>query len=207
MTLVNTVEAVWARVDGAADQAEELLRREVARHRGIDPSLVTTARLCPACGSPRHGRPIATLPRGVAPVQVSLSRSLDVVAVAFTGEGAIGIDVERADVPTFTGFDGVVLHPNEKTATVRDRAVVWARKESLLKATGDGLDVDPSTIELSGADEHPALLAWTSPRPRPAHVQMTDVQIDPRHVAAVTVLSATNPQVRVREEVRGASAG
>lgn len=192
---MSTVDVVWAQADGSAGQADDLLRREIARSVGMD---VRIDRLCPSCGSGEHGQPFLTSADRV-PLFVSLSRSPEVVAVAFTESGAIGIDVERADAPSFAGFEGVVLHPDENASTIRDRATTWVRKESLLKATGHGLDVDPSTIRLSGPHEEPRLLVWNSAKPRPAYVRMRDVQIDADHVAAVTLLSEKTPEFRVRE--------
>ena len=192
---MSTVEVVWARVDGSAGQADDLLSREITRAIGVN---VRIGRLCPSCGSGEHGRLFVLAPDDL-PFFVSLSRSPDIVAVAFTDSGAIGVDVERTDAPSFAGFEGVALHPDEDAPTIRDRATTWVRKESLLKATGHGLDVDPSTIRVSGPREEPRLLVWSSAEPRPAYVLMRDLQIVPDHVAAVTLLSEDTPRFRVRE--------
>lgn len=196
---MNTVEIVWARADGTSGQADDLLRQELARRCGIEPTQVKIDRLCPSCGSGKHGRPIVSMPADLTALRVSISRSPDLVAVAFTDAGSIGIDVERADAPTFAGFASVALHLEENDGAVRDRAITWVRKESLLKATGDGLDIDPSTVRLSRFDEIPMLLEWTSPKPQPASVWMRDLDIDPDHVAAVSLLSGEAVEISVRE--------
>lgn len=197
------VDVVWAWADGRADQAATILRHEVARACGVGADTVALSHLCPSCGSAEHGKPFVTLADGDEAPAVSLGRGGDLVVVAFTIDGSIGVDIESADAPAFTGFDDVALHAGESASTMRDRAITWVRKESLLKATGHGLGVDPAAIQLSPAGEAPELLIW--PAARPPEVWMRDLVIEPDHVVAVTVLG--NPtKVRLweaREEQSG----
>lgn len=193
----SPVEVVWARNDGSAGQAESLLRQEIAAAYGSSADDVGLTRLCPSCGSTDHGKPVVTGP-ALDALQVSLSRCEDLVVVAFTIVGAIGVDVERADAASFNGFDAVALHPEESASTVRDRAITWVRKESLLKALGHGLVVDPTSMQLSEPGAPPALIGWSSTAPKPKGVWMEDLVLDEEHVAALTVLG--NPEaVRLRE--------
>jgi hypothetical protein len=60
-------------------------------------------RLCPRCGSARHGRPVVRVESGTAP-NVSLSYAAGLVAVAWSWAGRVGIDVEPAD-PAGDGID------------------------------------------------------------------------------------------------------
>jgi phosphopantetheinyl transferase len=80
-------------------------------------------RLCPWCGSDRHGRPIVL---GSA-AAVSIAYAVDLVAVAWSSVGPLGIDIE-VDGPAVGEYGDV-------------RA--WTRIEALLKATGEGLRRDP----------------------------------------------------------------
>jgi len=136
---------------------------------------------------------------GFTPPYVNLSRAGDVVMVAFTHGGPVGVDIERSDAPSFAGFDDVVLHPQERATSVRDRATTWARLESLLKATGDGLSVDPRGIRLSGPRVPPCLIEWASRPSLPGRVWMYDVAVDAGHVAGVTLLADERAELIVRE--------
>ena len=60
-------------------------------------------RLCPRCGSAQHGRPVARVEGGAAP-EVSLSYARDLVAVAWSWAGRVGIDVEEVG-PAVDGTD------------------------------------------------------------------------------------------------------
>jgi hypothetical protein len=84
-------------------------------------------RLCPACGSAAHGRPVAV---GSA-ASVSLAYAGDLAVVAWSYDGPVGVDVERAGPPV---------------AGVGDRAA-WTRVEALLKASGAGVSGWPE-VEL-----------------------------------------------------------
>jgi hypothetical protein len=75
-------------------------------------------RLCPRCGSAQHGRPVARVEGGAAP-EVSLSYARDLVAVAWSWAGRVGIDVEEVG-PAVDGTDR------------RE----WTRHEAAFKAGG-----------------------------------------------------------------------
>jgi 4'-phosphopantetheinyl transferase len=80
------------------------------------------------------------------------------------------VDVERAD------------------AAGPGSTVTWVRTEALLKATGHGLRLDPTTVLLSGPDREPELIGW--PEPTAPAVRLHDVETTPGFVAAVAVLTA-----------------
>lgn len=86
------------------------LRREgeaiLCRETGAD----RVARLCARCGSSVHGRPLVS-----GDAHVSISYAKDLVAVAWSWAGPVGIDVELG------GY------------------LEWTRLEALLKASGAGI--------------------------------------------------------------------
>lgn len=85
-------------------------------------------RLCPRCGSGGHGRPLVRAGVGACPA-VSISYAGDLVAVAWSWTGPVGIDVEEAGPPQ----DGM------------DRAE-WARREAIFKAGGGEHPIDPIQV-------------------------------------------------------------
>lgn len=110
----------------AAEADDRALEHLAASFAGVDDLRVVRA--CRACGSDRHGKPQVV----GAPVHVSLSRSGDVAVLAVTDAGPVGVDVEH--LASSTG------EPDVPT---------WVRTESVLKATGQGLLVDPDSIDLA----------------------------------------------------------
>lgn len=91
------------------------------------------AHLCPRCGSVDHGRPFAD---GV--VGLSLSHAGG-ATLAATADSLVGIDHE----PIGKVLErNVVAHPSETADALR----LWVRKEAILKATGLGLQVDPTSF-------------------------------------------------------------
>lgn len=126
-----------------------LLRRAVADVVGSSPGALRFDRTCIVCAR-QHGRPVL---RDDPTVCVSLSHTSEVVAVAVSRAGPVGIDVEaQADVD-FDGYAETALHDDER-ASVEDpasgrahrRAVAWVRKEAALKALGVGLRHEPSRL-------------------------------------------------------------
>lgn len=86
-------------------------------------------RACRACGSDRHGKPHVVGPPGRSRVHLSLGRSAGRAVVAVTGLGPVGVDLEALGPET------------------DDDLVAWVRTESLVKATGHGLTIDPGSVE------------------------------------------------------------
>ncbi|WMX45020.1 4'-phosphopantetheinyl transferase superfamily protein [Streptomyces roseicoloratus] len=136
--------------------AHALLRLVVGEALGRDP-----ADLVFAAGP--HGKPYLENAR----VEFSLSHAGERVAVAVTSDTPVGVDVERvpragAELPLH------VLSPAERAAydllPAAGRAGAftsyWVRKEAVLKATGEGLRVDPARLTVSAADRPAELLGW-----------------------------------------------
>ena len=204
----SRILVVWAAL-ATGDVVDHLVRDEAARWLDVDEAFVRLVRLCPACGSSRHGRPLLAPVPGLEMPHVSVSRAGQVGVVALCDAGAVGVDVEPVGAAGFAGFRDVALHPSEPSEpsepsdTVRGRTVTWVRKESLLKATGHGLGVDPRLVRLTDPAEPPAVVAWQAPRP-PAQVWMADIVTAPGHVAAVTVLTGEPLHLVVRRATRAA---
>ena len=177
-----------------------LLRSAIAAQTGERPSDVLLDRTCADCGQ-QHGRP--RLPSGVG-IEISVSHAGERVAVALTRLGEVGVDVEYS--PLSTHFDHELaentLSPGELVVLEgsdhpgADFLRLWVRKEALLKATGHGLRLPMSRIEVSAATDPPALLAWPLAIPVD-QVRLAVLDPGPRHHAAVAVL--TGEPLRVRE--------
>lgn len=134
-----------------------LLRLAVAALSGTPAGALDVRRRCARCGA-AHG--VATLP-GLG-WSTSLAHADGLVAVAVTSGGAVGIDVERSDAPVVDW----VLAPAERAVVALDPgafARVWTAKEALLKATGEGVHGDLTSVEVD-----PTGLTHTDVRRRPA---------------------------------------
>lgn len=98
-----------------------LAERLLVAHTGA----TGVVRLCPHCGGGDHGQPVLT---GAGPLpRVSIGYADGLVAVAWSREGPVGVDVE-ADGPPVGAYG--------------DRRS-WTRTEALLKHAGTGLAHDP----------------------------------------------------------------
>lgn len=114
-------------------------------------------------GKGPHGKPYLD----DAAVEFSLSHSGELVAVALCLDAPVGVDVERVPEPS-AELPLPVLSPAERAAydlvpePARAAAFTtyWVRKEAVLKATGEGLRVDPARLTVAAPDQPAELLGW-----------------------------------------------
>lgn len=187
----------WQRYRRSADRQRFALGVAITRtvlgtRLGLDPASIPLTRACATCAE-AHGPPRLA----GSGVELSVAHSGDVVAVAF-GPIPVGLDVERVD-PTagrHVGTATLALTPGELRDWQRlppDRQAgafyaTWARKEAVLKATGDGLMLPLSGLEVTRPTEPPAVRAW-SERPALAdRVWLTDLDPWPGYAAALAAL-------------------
>lgn len=163
--------------------AAALLRLTVARATGQPTGAVRVRRDCRDCGA-THGRP--RLP-GTG-LHASVSHSGWWVAVALTGVGEVGVDVEEESPIDFEGLVPLVLDHREQVRSAHEFYVTWTRKEALVKATGDGLRVPLTALRTSAATAPPCLVHYPG---RPGmEARVFDLDAPARYKAALAVLTA-----------------
>jgi 4'-phosphopantetheinyl transferase len=202
--------ARWSRFRRDEDRARYLAAHALARvvlagHVGTPAAELCFSSLCRHCGGTDHGKPRLCAAGGI---EFSLSHSGQRVVLAVARDAAVGVDVERLDSRRdVAGLIRAVLSAAEQraVAAVPEAASAltllryWTRKEALLKATGDGLAVDPATITVTPPDAPPALVAWSATPALEADAHLFDLNPGPGHVASLAVLG---PRLAVVE--RGA---
>jgi 4'-phosphopantetheinyl transferase len=145
---------------------------------------VAVDRTCSRCGA-QHGRP--HLAR--AGLEVSVAHSGDVAAVATADRVVVGVDVEEIRPIDYPGLLDDVCSAAERE-NVKDLTTflrTWTRKESLLKATGDGLAVVLSDLVLAPGESSATLVRY--PGREGLEATIRDVELRPGYVAAVTALT------------------
>lgn len=115
---------------------------------------------CAHCGSADHGQPFA---ENVGGLSLSHAGGVTLVAIA---DGPVGIDHEAigAAAPA-----NVVAHPSETGDPLR----LWVRKEAILKATGRGLRVDPTSFWIDAEGRPSALSGYEGPP-----LAVVDIHVD-----------------------------
>jgi 4'-phosphopantetheinyl transferase len=91
---------------------------------------------------------------------------------AVATEGAVGVDVESVAEVAARWQRELVLAPGESADDPLEQALVWARKEAVLKAYGVGLDrpmtsVDlgaEAWIDLEAPEGYVAVVSWITPK-------------------------------------------
>ncbi|MGV9214460.1 4'-phosphopantetheinyl transferase family protein [Micromonospora sp. RB23] len=167
-----------------------LLRLAAGARIGLPAHRVPVRRRCPDCRGP-HGRP--TLPGH--PLHLSVTHAGELVGVAVTSAGPVGLDVEQEAELDWRRL-ARRIQARDEVDPIRSRAGFlrcWTRKESVLKATGDGLRVPMSEVTLGPGL---TLLRYRSQVSPPAY--LTDLPVPPGYAAALTVLAAV--PVRVTPE-------
>ncbi|WP_164851303.1 4'-phosphopantetheinyl transferase family protein [Larkinella soli] len=115
--------------------------RQLLMELGRPPSCLEEIRL------DGYGRPVLA-----GPQQFSIAHSEDVVAVAVSDEGPVGVDLEKCRSVSLLDFrDLLTPEEYEDLLTTPTRFFhYWTRKESLAKARGLGLSLDFRSIRLDG---------------------------------------------------------
>jgi 4'-phosphopantetheinyl transferase len=199
-----------ARLRQASDRARyiaahALLRLMVARRWGIDPTAVEVRATCTRCAG-NHGQPTVTPPPGRQALHVSIAHAGDRVVVAATALGPVGVDVEVVSCADFVGFDGVSLAESERRELtsmrsgqqLMGRTQMWVRKEAVLKATGDGLAIDPRQVVVSPPSQPARLVAWRDGSVHPSGVHLTDLQLGSGYAGCAALLGPRSAPVRLR---------
>lgn len=160
----------------ARSATRTLVRLVVADVLGVDPKDVPPeVRQCQHCGGP-HGPP--RVPGADVALGVARSRDLVVVASIPAPAGslnAVGVDIE--DIPARSTMPpaNAILSATEiagrgsSSRSVRDideieLLRIWTRKESVLKATGHGLAVPMSALDLTAPGQPLGLMRWDEER-------------------------------------------
>jgi 4'-phosphopantetheinyl transferase len=149
-----------------------MVRGLLARYLGVAPAAVTFTR-----GS--RGKP------AVAGLEHNLSHTDDVALLAVSRSIALGVDIERyaANIDPLE-LARTVLAPLEAACTERLAFFrIWCRKEACLKATGDGLVDDLTSISV--IDDRVRLSG--------ALVHLQDLALDADHAAALATLVPCAP--------------
>ncbi len=186
--------------------AHALLRTLVSGWTGEIAASLELSPHCVRCGGSDHGPP--RLPPGapVDDIRVSLSHSGRRVAVAASRAAAVGVDVELVSDRFSDDLAALFLAPEERQAwdPIEDAdrrrhslTAYWTRKEAVLKATGDGLAVDPGQLIVTPPGGAPRLVAWNAPVPAPTAVHITDFDLGPVHVGALAVVTPEPIEVQV----------
>jgi 4'-phosphopantetheinyl transferase len=162
-----------------------LLRMAAGHHLGVRPADVSVDRTCLWCES-QHGRPVLA---GTG-LHASVSHSGGVVAVAITGAGPVGVDIEAGRSIEFSAVTDSVCTLAERSCVtgLGDFYAYWTRKEAVLKATGDGLRRPMTDLSITPPGSAPVLLALGGDA-APA-CQMADLSAGDGYHAAVAVLTA-----------------
>lgn len=177
-------------------------RLVLAAHLGRAPAGLRMDRTCAACGA-AHGKPRLVDADGL---HFSVSHSADLVAVAVSRAGPVGVDIEQVapwDDADLEEVAELTLAPVERAVLARqptaDRALAfttyWTRKEASVKAVGSGLTAPLEEIVVSPPASAPRLVRWG----RNGHLLpvLYPLRARPGVVGALAVLDG--PPVRVVE--------
>jgi 4'-phosphopantetheinyl transferase len=190
--------------------ARLMVRAALGRRTGQAPADVELDATCPRCGA-QHAKPVAG--GRASGLELSISHSGEHVAVVLAEGARVGIDVEGPEA--LGGGDGrdlweAVLRPSEQALVARLpeelRAEaflgVWTRKEAILKATGDGLEVAMTELEVSPATAAPRVLRSGGGLPAPEAIVLAELHPGAGYRASLAVLTRRPVEI---DEVDGES--
>jgi 4'-phosphopantetheinyl transferase len=166
-----------------------LLRTLAADLLATTANRVIVGSSCPDCLRP-HGKP--TLPG--TQWEASISHSGNLVAVALSTAGPVGVDVELIDEALpLEELRPQVLSAAEAAVRAYDTPGTffraWTRKEAVLKATGTGLRVPMTRMTVTAADAPPAVTSFQDRPELVGRIRMADLDPAPGYSASVAVIS------------------
>ena len=202
----DTERTRWTRYRKTEDQDRFLVgcalaKAVAARYTRQSAAYVRLDRTCSECGAP-HGKPRVV----GTDLELSVSHSGDLIAVAASKGAPLGVDVERDEGRRDSdGLARFILGEGERpqeAGAVEPRVFLraWTRKEAVTKATGDGLRVPFTQVVVSGADEPPRVVAWPYPD-SPDSVSLFDLDAPDGYRAALAVIGRCD-----RVDIRDGSA-
>lgn len=203
-------------------------RHLVAGYLGCPAAAVVLSRQCPHCGHPEHGKPAVSDPAGARPVDVSLSHSDGLGAVAVARRPLqVGIDVERrragvdwAGILTAVGARAAATVAADPAAPAdpagaagaaavggdptQDGFEQWTRLEAVGKAAGTGIIRTPRLGPPDAAGWAPAELpaapaaADHSPAAGPSSWWVCTLDPPDGYAAALAVSEVPAAGIRLR---------
>lgn len=174
--------------------ARSVLRRVLGAYLGLEPAAVPLA-LEPL------GRPYVTDPSGRAPIDFNLSHSDSLALLAVGRRGPLGADVELLRPMNdalalaerhYVGDEIACVAGTSGAARERAFFTCWTRKEAVLKSTGVGLSVAPSTVPVGATAEARELRFASAAGVVPLRLQSFEVR------AGALGACACAPRVRIR---------
>ena len=172
--------------------ARGILRELLGKYLGVAPDAVQLEYTS-------HGKPLLASAHA-SDLRFNLAHSSDMVLLAFVRAARIGIDVERCR-PNFDGqriadrffteAESSKLRAAHESERVRAFTRQWTRKESFIKAHGEGLSYPLNAFAVI-EDDNGALRIAVNDAPvgaSPWHIRDLDIGDD--YAAAVTVESAS----------------
>jgi 4'-phosphopantetheinyl transferase len=173
-----------------------LLRLTVGSTLGIDPREVVLDRTCPRCGG-GHGKPRIVNDVGL---EASVSHSGGMVVVVVTRNGAVGVDLEQVDATLdHDELANEVLASGEAATDVKTFLAYWTCKESILKATGDGLQVPLTALTVRDPSTSPTLVCWSGRHDMVGRLRLHRLNLGAEYVGALTVLDPSRGTVHVHD--------
>ena len=192
---------VYLRQRTPGERANYALLIEAAAHfLGVQHNDIFIASECSQCGGNDHGVPKVSYTKGTSrrresrPLPlVSLSRTEGIEAVAIASSGRVGVDVESIERLAIADIDHVAFHSREQSALrllhVNDQALhrtlLWTAKESILKAAGTGLAIDPERLFCTFSGTNVTLEEWPEELGLNVAPEITVMQLAGTHVCAV----------------------
>ena len=174
--------------------AVDALERAVASIAGVRADQVVIDSSCDDCGRP-HGKPRVSSPRAPdgSEIVVSKSSAGGLVAVAVSMDAAgrdLGVDVEsrtsvsraRVDEVAFSDAERDLIDDEPAATRALLRTRLWSRKEAYLKATGRGLRLDLTTVDLASGSRVDAVIVDVAVNDPDLVLSVVLLGTDPVHV-------------------------